>query len=169
MILTSLILIIYCVIALIGAKKNTLEEADCRFFSKDYTTVLKGLCCVIVVFVHVPDGFNNTVQDLIGSFAYICVTIFFMLSAYGLRYSFENKEGYSKTFFKNRVLILLVPYIISCLLKVVCGFSPYSGGVRFVYVLLLFYIITFIAYNLPMLKSVRGGGTSYADAFSFTV
>ncbi|MCC8098523.1 MAG: acyltransferase [Clostridiales bacterium] len=158
MILTALILIIYCVIALIGAKKNTIEEADCRFFSKDYTTVLKGLCCVIVVFVHVPDGFKNTVQDLIGSFAYICVTIFFMLSSYGLRYSFENKEGYSKTFFKNRVLVLLVPYIISCLLKVVCGFSPYSGGVRFVYVLLLFYIITFIAYNLPILKS-GGGGT----------
>lgn len=156
MILTALILIIYCVIALIGAKKNTIEEADCKFFSKDYSTVIKGLCCVIVVFVHVPDGFKNTVQDLIGSFAYICVTIFFMLSAYGLRYSFENKEGYSKTFFKNRVLVLLVPYIISCLLKVACGFSPYSGGVRFVYVLLLFYIITFIAYNLPLLKSVRG-------------
>lgn len=168
MILTSLILALYCVTALIGAKRNSIQEADSYFFSKDYTTVLKGLCCIIVVFVHVPTGFQNTVQDLVGSFAYICVTIFFMLSAYGLRYSFENKEEYSRTFLKNRVLSLVIPYCISCVVKVICGFSPYSGGVRFVYVLLLFYIITFLAYNLPVLKSGKWGGTSLADVSSCT-
>lgn len=53
---------------------SKLEKGN--FFSKDYTTVLKGLCCLVVIYVHVKPPYCNALQDAIGSFAYVCVTCF---------------------------------------------------------------------------------------------
>lgn len=83
-----------------------------QFFSKNYTTVLKGLCCLIVIYVHVHEGYGNKLQDAIGSFAYCCVTIFFLVSAYGMMLSVERKADYLKAFWRNRLLALLVPGFI---------------------------------------------------------
>jgi peptidoglycan/LPS O-acetylase OafA/YrhL len=80
-----------------------------QFFSKDYTGVLKGLCCLIVVYVHVIEGRGNTLQDAIGSFAYCCVTLFFLVSAYGMMLSAERKKEYLSHFWRNRLLSLLIP------------------------------------------------------------
>lgn len=93
-------------------RRNDAED----LFSKDYTTVLKGICCIIVVMVHVKDGFQNPLQDAIGSFGFVCVTLFFMVSAYGMQLSVERKASYLCHFWRNRLLSLLVP----CLLINVC-------------------------------------------------
>lgn len=87
------------------------ENAD-DLFKKDYTTVLKGICCIIVVMVHIPLAYQNPLQDLIGSFGYICVTLFFMVSAYGIQYSAERKPDYLKHFWRNRIVALLTPCIV---------------------------------------------------------
>ena len=82
---------------------------DGQFFSKDYTTVLKGLCCLIVIYVHVKKPYGNTLQDAIGSFAYVCVTLFFLVSAYGMMLSVERKKDYLRNFWRNRLVALLIP------------------------------------------------------------
>lgn len=84
------------------------------FFSKDYTTILKGLCCLIVIYVHMGsyDLFCNPLQDAIGSFAYICVTIFFLISAFGMMKSVESKNSYLKQFWRNRLVTLLIPCLL---------------------------------------------------------
>ncbi len=156
--LTLLILVIYAFICCYGIHLMPLEESKEHYLTKDHTNVIKGLCCIIVIFVHIPVSFGNSIQDAIGSFAYICVTLFFMISAYGLGWNFENKSDYAKGFIKHRIPILLIPFLLSCLIKLCFGYNPYSGGVKFVYVLLIFYIFTYIAYTLPIHK---GGGTRH--------
>ena len=89
---------------MIGNKKD-----DNAFFGKVYTTVLKGLCCLIVIYVHIPIDFRNPLQDAIGSFAYVCVTIFFLISSYGMMLSVEKNKDYLKTFWRNRLVALLLP------------------------------------------------------------
>lgn len=88
-----------------------------RFFDKAYTNALKGLACIIVIYVHMAHGYENKVQDMIGSFAYVCVTFFFLVSAYGMMLSVEKKDDYLKSFWRNRLLALLIP----CLLINIAG------------------------------------------------
>ena len=86
-------------IALIsGAVKSKRAENANDLFSKDYTSVLKGICCIVVVMVHIGPNYANFLQDAISSFGYICVTLFFMFSAYGMQLSVEYKKNYLNNF-----------------------------------------------------------------------
>ena len=91
---------------------------DATFFSKDYTDVFKGLCCLIVIYVHVKPERGNMLQDAIGSFAYVAVTFFFLVSAYGMLYGLKKKNDYLEKFWRNRLVSLLIP----CFLVNVVGF-----------------------------------------------
>ncbi len=144
MLLTLAILAVYAFIAVYGL---AYTKDTNQFFDKDYTTVIKGLCCIIVILVHIPYEHGNAVQNAAGSFGYICVTLFFMFSAYGLTWSVKNKEGYLNNFFRKRVLTLLTPYIIICLLKAICGFKVFYGGTNFVFVIFMFYIIFYVSHK----------------------
>ena len=144
MLITLAILAVYAFIAVYGL---AYTKDTNHFFNKDYTTVLKGLCCIIVILVHIPYVHGNAVQNAAGSFGYICVTLFFMFSAYGLTWSVKNKEGYLNNFFSKRVLALLTPYIIICLLISICGFKVFYGGTNFVFVIFMFYIIFYLSHK----------------------
>lgn len=85
------------------------KKVDGEFFSKDYTNVLKGVCCIIVIYVHFPIQYQNALQDAIGSFAYVAVTLFFMVSSYGMMLSAERKKSYLNCFWRNRLVALLIP------------------------------------------------------------
>lgn len=106
---------------LIGNKKD-----DNAFFRKDYTTVLKGLCCLIVIYVHIPMDHRNPLQDAIGSFAYVCVTIFFLISAYGMMLSVEKNQDYIKTFWRNRLVALFIPCLFVNIVAFALGFASTS-------------------------------------------
>lgn len=97
------------------------------FFSKEYTGVLKGLCCLLVVYVHVPSSYGNAVQKGIGSFAYVAVTLFFLFSAYGMMYGLERKAGYLDHFWRNRLPVLLVPCVLANLLSFGLGIAGGEG------------------------------------------
>ena len=90
-----------------------------HFFSKEYTDVLKGLCCLIVIYVHVWPERGNTLQDAIGSFAYVAVTFFFLVSGYGMLAGIERKNNYLKHFWRNRLVSLLIP----CILVNIVGYT----------------------------------------------
>lgn len=62
--------------------------------------------------MHVPAEYRNPLQDAIGSFAYVCVTLFFLISAYGMMLSGERKDDYLKHFWGNRLVALLVPCLM---------------------------------------------------------
>jgi len=108
-ILTALIPIALALVVLWKSKKRETQDF---FMGKDYTTVLKGLCCIIVIMVHIHAAHANKLQDAIGSFAYVCVTLFFLMSAYGMSLSRDRKPDYLKHFWRNRLVALLVPQIL---------------------------------------------------------
>lgn len=83
-----------------------------NLFDKSYTRVLKGACCIIVILVHVPVTHGNKLQDAIGSFGYVAVTIFFMISAYGMYFSKQKKTDYLRHFWRNRLSSLLIPMLL---------------------------------------------------------
>ncbi len=133
------------------------EDKD-GFLTKSDATFLRGFWCIIVVLVHVPIEYQNRVQDMLGSFAYIGVTFFFMTSAYGLKYSVKNKPEYMKHFWRHRLPTLLLPAWIANVIAVlvsktnfgemhILDFININGWVK----VLLFYYFLFwlIYYVLP--------------------
>lgn len=145
-------------------KKN---ENSTYFMNKEYTNILKGIMSIIVVLVHIPMQYSNKIQDAVGSFEYICVTMFFMFSAFGLMYSLENKEGYIKKFLKQRLLVILIPFFIANtiyaivftewnnglmeMVKIIFGIK----GISFVTVLIIFYIVFYIICKFTKDKKKR--------------
>lgn len=124
LILTSFIPIALLVILLWG---NKPDEDRTSFFNEEYTRVLKGACCIIVIFVHVPMSHGNVLQDAIGSFAYVAVTLFFMISAYGMYYSKQRKSNYLTHFWRNRLSSLLVPMLLINVVEYAHSLT-YAGG-----------------------------------------
>ncbi|MCM1336768.1 MAG: acyltransferase family protein [Candidatus Amulumruptor caecigallinarius] len=93
--------------------RNTIDTSEGGFFfSKEYTNTLKGICAIIVIFVHFPPGMGNPLQDAIGSFAYVAVTFFFMFSAFGMNYSLDHNDRYLRTFWRGRLSALIIPNLV---------------------------------------------------------
>ncbi|MCK9156329.1 MAG: acyltransferase [Paludibacteraceae bacterium] len=107
--LTSFIPLLLLIVTVWGCKKN---EEGSDFMSKNYTNVLKACCCIIVIMVHVPAARGNMVQDALGSFAFVCVTFFFLFSAYGMNLSVKKNPSYVNGFWKNRLAALLIPCVV---------------------------------------------------------
>lgn len=135
-----------------GSKKDDNENF---FFSKDYTTVLKGLCCIFIVIGHTPDEYKNNLQDMLSSFGYVRVTLFFMMTGYGLSLCADRKNGYMKTFWRNRLASLLIPgFLVNIaaffIHRQVQGNFKFSDLIfidPYISVLLQYYIFFFFVYH----------------------
>ena len=146
-------LIIFLAIILYKAKIG--KNINNSFFEKEQSKVIKGICCIIVFLVHVPKEHGNAIQDAIGSFGYICVTIFFLLSAYGLKYSINNKKDYLKHFLRNRILAIYIPFVIANTLWQLLGFEDGIdilaiigiNSFSFIGELIIFYLLFYIIYK----------------------
>lgn len=93
--------------------------ADMFFFEKDQTNALRGIWCLVILLVHIPAAYQNRIQDMIGSFAYVGVTFFFMTSGYGLMLSLEKKGPAALDgFWSRRLGKLLVPMALTNVLTV---------------------------------------------------
>lgn len=112
-ILTLAILLILLIFILCQIKigNNCVHMLD-----KQWTTAIKGICCIVVIFVHIPAEYSTKLQTLIGSFAYIAVTVFFTFSGYGLSIA-KQKGGYLNHFWRNRLVSLLVPMALVNIIK----------------------------------------------------
>lgn len=109
--LTSVILLI--LVAALVYKAKIHPEENPAFFDMENTKAMRGFWAVIVVLVHVPAAYQNTVQDLVSSFGFIGVTFFFMTSAYGLTLGIEKRPSGIKTFWRDRLPKLLVPQFLA--------------------------------------------------------
>lgn len=89
------------------------------FFNLTNTTAMRGFWCIIVILVHIPAVYQNRIQDLMGSFAYIGVTFFFMTSAYGLKVGAKKNPDSTKVFWRRRLPKLLIPMFLVNVLTMV--------------------------------------------------
>ena len=71
------------------------------YMDKKYTNAVKGMMCVVIMYVHISNDYTNTVQNIIGSFAYVGVFTFFAISAFGCRTSVERSQSYLNQFWKK--------------------------------------------------------------------
>ena len=146
-------LIIFFIIIVYKAEIG--KNVNNSFFEKGQSKVIKGICCIIVFLVHVPQEHGNVIQDALGSFGYICVTIFFLLSAYGLKYSLNNKKNYLKHFFRNRILVIYIPFVISNLIWQLVNLEKGINilgvigisNLSFIGELIIFYLLFYIIYK----------------------
>lgn len=107
-IMSAIVLFLICELV-VGAKYQ-LESN--HFFDLDNTNAMRGFWCIIVILVHIPDAYQNPIQDLIGSFAYIGVTFFFMTSAYGLSLAQKKNPNSINSFWRRRLPKLLIPCFV---------------------------------------------------------
>ena len=129
-----------------------------RFFDLDTTTTMRGFWCLVVMLVHVPELYQNKIQNLLGSFAYIGVTFFFMTSSYGLMLAVKKSpDAALKGFWKRRLPKLLVPMLAVNVLTLAVDSLMGEASVRtlvsmtgFVRQLLLFYFVFWVVFKLPI-------------------
>ena len=123
--MTNLIMagILLCLLGLLlaGAKYS---PDGAHFFDRENSGAMRGFWCLIVVLVHVPAGYQNRLQDMLGSFAYVGVTFFFLTSAYGLRLAAEKRPESIRYFWRHRLPKLLVP----CVLANAVRMAAYAAG-----------------------------------------
>lgn len=96
----TLIPIALLIFAAVQGSKWNFNAAT--YMDKKYTNAVKGMMCVVIMYVHISNDYTNTVQNIIGSFAYVGVFIFFAISAFGLLKSacvlrVASKGGYHES------------------------------------------------------------------------
>ncbi len=107
--------------------KAKIEDINDDFFGISSTTAMRGICCLIIILVHIPESYQNPVQDMISSFGYIGVTFFFMTSGYGLKLGIINKRELKHRFWKRRLPKLIIPYIIAMLIYLLISIGNNEG------------------------------------------
>ena len=148
-----------------------------HFFDRENSGALRGFWCLIIVLVHVPAAYQNRLQDMIGSFAYVGVTFFFMTSAYGLRLAAVKRPESIRRFWRNRLPKLLVPCVLANAVSMAVyaasgsGISPWmlltiGGWVRW---LLICYLFFWVCYRFLPEKSRDWAVCALVAAFSLGV
>lgn len=155
-ILTLAILLILLVFVLYQIK---IGNNCVHMLGKQWTTAIKGICCIVVIFVHIPAEYSTKLQTLIGSFAYIAVTVFFTFSGYGLSIA-KEKKGYLNHFWRNRLVSLLVPMALVNVIKEIWVVITvdFDLNVRFaidgfVLMLTLCYIAWYFVEKVPLFEN----------------
>ena len=145
MILTLLIMFIAGIAALWKIKARA--DGDDNAFDLPTTHIIKGLCAIVVVMVHIPLFYSNPLQDAIGSFAYVAVTFFFFVSAYGMEYSYYRRPGYLRKFWINRLAALLIPMImVNMAASAYCIADPDYGSAWYALIRLNGYVKILLEY-----------------------
>ena len=89
-----------------------VERVNYNFMDVKNAKAMRGFWCLVIALVHVPQMYGNRIQDLIGSFAYIGVTFFFMTSGFGLTIVQDINHKNIKFFWRKRLpKIIIVSWI----------------------------------------------------------
>ena len=96
----------------LAAMTASVSGAICAAFGK-YDVVhfhAEGPCAMLWLpkLFGKPSKFTNPIQDIIGSFAYVGVFAFFMISSFGCRTSVEKNPNYLNGFWRKRILALFM-------------------------------------------------------------
>ncbi len=149
-----LFIVVFAVCLLWGITYNRDKQI---FFDVDDVKVLRGFWCIVVILVHIPVLYQNHIQDMVGSFAYIGVTFFFMTSAYGLKYGIRTKKNYLQDFWSKRILQLFIPALFVSILencfdlfrKKEVGILTVMNIDNWVKLLLVYNVLFWLVYIIP--------------------
>lgn len=123
---------------LIGCKRTTDKS---NFMDKDYATVIKWGCSVIVMFSHIE---IPEIYHILGDLHFVCVTLFFLFSGYGLTYQYRTLGRRNNIVKIRTVLKLLIPYLVVIIMKITLSIPIGNGGMYYMNVIMLFYIAFFL-------------------------
>jgi len=154
------ILLLFVVLGGVLLYRAEVTDTCNDFFDKNWSLALKGLCCIVVILVHIPNEHSTRLQNMIGSFAFVAVTVFFMISGYGLSVN-RSRKGYMQHFWRNRMVTLIVPMLLTNIVaEVVNLISGVTDHVvynlfavnGFVVMIMACYVIFYIAYQFKSLN-----------------
>jgi len=164
----AVLVAVCCIKAEIAGKGKLYDD----YMSQERTTSIKGVFAFIIVMSHMlqyitisnaPDRFAGTIITAIGQ---LMVAMFFFYSGYGISESSRNKQGYMKSFFKNRILKTLVHFDLAIILFIIfnafigvryspertllsfVGWSSIGNSNWFVFCTLALYVVTLIAFGV---------------------
>lgn len=165
----SLLTALMFVILLVLFLWKSVRKEGLFSFDKGYTNVLKGLSAIVVVFVHVAEPHHNAFSKMVMSFGFVAVSLFFMISAYGMQFSVNRDEKkYLSHFWRNRLASLLIPCILINLCAALFGLYRGINGKEFLLAItnipgfvvvllqycLLFFIVMFLHWKLKLKSSI---------------
>ena len=131
-------------------------------FPVSQTRALKGIFAIYVIFHHLC----TYVADYFPSFyAFKCIGFlmvggFFLVSGYGLMYGQKYKQEYLKSFFKRRLLVILVPYYIIDIFYLII--QKYYGVLTLKYI-----ILSIVGFNLWYIMAIMILYLCFYIAFKF--
>ena len=153
----TLIPIALLIFAAVQGSKWNFNAAT--YMDKKYTNAVKGMMCVVIMYVHISNDYTNTVQNIIGSFAYVGVFTFFAISAFGCRTSVERSQSYLNQFWKKRILALFVPAILINIISF--GFKVMTLNVyevrglyafnQYIYAIIVAYLVFWIIWKTKVI------------------
>jgi len=140
-------------------------------FNEDYlsiknTNALRGMCALIVAMQHTCAYQHDKWTAPFLYIGFLCTSIFFFLSGYGLMYGTENKRRYLQNFLKKRLLTVLIPYlfanVIYLCIRQALGLEislnqfaemykkgePYVSFSWFIISIMYFYVMFYVAFNI---------------------
>ncbi|MBP5464259.1 MAG: hypothetical protein J6Y13_03700, partial [Treponema sp.] len=148
--LSSLFQLAFIAVLLYGIRRDPQNQ---YFMSREYTGFVKAFCCFSVILAHTGAGEKYCV---FGCVHWIAVSVFFLFSGYGLSYSAAHKPDYLRSF-HERILKTAIPLLLVCALKAAFSCSLWSGGMAYMLVAILFYLVFFLCRAAFGGKTVFGG------------
>ena len=119
MLLTPTIILLFLGIGGISVKR----END-AYIDMETNSGLRGICALCIFFHHYAQQHEGWEMFLLDHFGYLVMNVFFMLSGYGLMYSFLHKERYlRKTFFKKLIKLFLLYVLMNMMMCIYKFFS----------------------------------------------
>lgn len=144
----------------------TIDKAMERF------NLLRGIMALWIVVGHCSAEFEHEIFPfmLVHRFNLVIVGMFFLLSEYGLAFSFHNKNNYLKGFLKKKTLTIFsmtfTVYLFSLILYAICNMGKVDSLESFVFgyftktnwymfELLYFYVLFWIVFQLNVSNRLK--------------
>lgn len=108
--------VFFPLLILCGIKKIHIKEKKevNTFFDKDETTIIKGICIIIVMLTHYSTrAVNPSFLFYLWFSGYLAVAVFFLVSGYAMYMQFKKKgEAFFEGFIFHRCVRLIVPFFV---------------------------------------------------------
>lgn len=118
-----LLLVILALICIWGFKFSGYHS---DYLDPRYTTAIKGFFTVLIFcshirgYIHLSDHWSNTLYNTVFDYlGQLIVAMFFFFSGYGIWESWKRKAGYAQSFFKKRILKVLLHFDLAVLLFII--------------------------------------------------
>ncbi|WP_026669957.1 acyltransferase family protein [Butyrivibrio sp. AE3006] len=149
----------------VGAKIRNDKQENCISIQANVNS-LRGVFAIFIIYTHCTLAINDLPLILIPlrKVSTFGVGFFFVVSGFGLAYSFGTKQDYLKGFFRKRVskivVFSLVSRIVSELIEIIMLGKKFSLKSIFVfnwyiYSLIILYILFFAVYKVVERRDIR--------------